>query len=181
MTISRRNKPLPSHLRMIAFFNSRWNEITKVIDYNDSWEKTIPPHAEAKKYPSMRQYSYTSLGQAIKYSDVKALLPREEAKTMDDHGRKVIFIGTMLGTVVVFWDTCTNDQRLIVQYGKRITQCRLIESTLVDSGIALHMLIGGKRKTYDDKSFFEKPNIGEHIEFVYKCLSEAKISPESKT
>ena len=67
------------------YFNDMFNEISKEIPFNTNWSN------------GTGYFDY-----AVHGSEAVVLEPGEYAKSVDDHDRKIIFLGTDLGLVVIF-------------------------------------------------------------------------------
>lgn len=68
-------------------FSNTYDKISKVIEYNPSWEN------------NSESSSFISFNSSV---DLITLVPGELAKSISSSGHRLIFIGTRFGTIVVF-------------------------------------------------------------------------------
>lgn len=85
-----------------------------------------------------------------------ALRPGELAKSVDDHGRKIILIGTRYGTVAVFQLCCDSLSQIGKSLPDEVDCLRVIDTTGPLDSANILALLGGK----------DCSNIGEFLEFL---------------
>jgi hypothetical protein len=137
----------------VLFYN-KFNSITKVIEFDPRWNNDT---------------GYFDLAVEMKGDGgpeiVISLKPGEMAKCVSPDDRKMIFVGTDLGTCVVF-QRYSGDSSILVTNQVRL----LANSGFIENGAltydALKRIIGGR--------YFEEPNIGIKIANIKRCLEMAK-------
>jgi len=99
----------------VLYFNEHWNEIADVIDYNDEWE-SIKHFTTIKVKPENK----ITIEKCVQHDDVKQISPGKLVKSISDSGRRIIFIGTRLGPIVLYTESnirnvsgvrCVSDSR----------------------------------------------------------------------
>lgn len=158
------------------FFIKRWNEIEDVVDYNPDWERKIRPlksvHLRVvrtgKVIPRTPPEFETSLDDVVDRPDAPAVGFGRVVKTMDDHGRRVIFVGTRLGLAVVY-----EHGGVRAKYSKRLEETNLVPFWYITSDVLkLANLIGGTLP--DGDGFIQFSNLGLSFETAYRLMNEPK-------
>jgi hypothetical protein len=156
------------------FFTERWNEITDVLDYDPHWEKPYSPKIvmSADKYNDIN-YSMAGIhdDQALKDFAIGRV-----AKTMDDLGRKFIFVGTRLGLAVMY--VVSKDPRgnhIACSFNKAIFTSGLRPPMWSFSDFA--RIIGNPNGTVKSPTGTVYRNMGEWMELTMKMLNDSAYRP----
>ena len=97
-------------------FTKIFNHITNLVDFDSGWENGTGYFNGA-------------------VSSVK-LATGEMAKSQDPKGRKIVFIGTRYGTIVVF-QRYTAEERLVMNVPAQIRQLFIIDNMMEDNTFCL--------------------------------------------
>jgi hypothetical protein len=127
---------------------TKFNAIAKELPYNPAW-------ANGTGY----------FNNAISGPSAVTLAIGEEAKSVDEHGRKLLFFGTRLGPVCIFERHSDRKDVIVSNTGRKFLGTEFIErGNISDSN--LHVLLGHNYEGQVD-------NIGFYIERLAKKLNES--------
>lgn len=164
-----------------AFFHRRWNEVKEYIDYNPDWERPKAPlnvvslKVDQRGLVSKREIPEhpTSLDGAVYHPDVVGLEPGKVVRTMDDHGRRLLFVGTRLGPALVY-----DNGGARVVYHKRLGSTQLMPVVFITSSeIAIANVLGGNVFDHSGNGIMYS-NIGEKLEITYRLMTEPDFNPD---
>jgi hypothetical protein len=136
-----------------ALFDNKFDSIEKVIEFNHEWD-------------SGTGYFYAAvetIGNGEQEIAV-SLKPGEMAKCTSQDGRKMIFVGTPLGTCVVFQRYSNDSGTLVANQAISLRKAGLIENGALTYD-AIQRIIGGE---------YTGDNIGETIARIRWCLDATK-------
>jgi hypothetical protein len=140
-----------------ALFDKKFNSITNVVEFNNEWN-------------SDTGYFYTAveiIGDG-KPEIAVSLKHGEMAKCTSQDGRKMIFVGTDLGTCLVFQKYIGSSDVLVTNQARFLASSGFIENGILTYD-GLKRIVGGE--------YSNEPNIGVTIANVKRCfiLAEAII------
>lgn len=169
-------KIMPRDQAHFKFFMERWDQIVDVVDYNQEWEKPISPKHRQRRAAELLPYTLSDIDKDV---FLTSLRPGVVVKTMDDHGRKIILVGTRLGPVAVY-PACVDASMtyLAVSYSRAILSAYIFYTFQRDYD-PLYTIGGSKEAANEEEgevvSFY---NIGERIELMTKMLNDPSFRPE---
>jgi len=141
-----------------ALFDAKFDSIQNVILLNKNW---------------VNQTGYFDY--AVRLIELKE---GEEAKSADQWGRKLIFIGTAFGTTVVFQRfTCKSDV-LCWNATRELEKFMCMDHSHIDEWAAQYIL-GSVELSWDNTH--EQMNIGERIKTQIKQISENLVKSFDET
>lgn len=171
--------------RMNDLVARRWNEIARTIAFKDSWKTPLKlskeVHARNIAQAKASEFGAFSINfdlrEALNDPEVKALQPGDCAKSVDKEGRKMIFVGTSLGPVLVHdgsfdpkkphYMAVTNAVLAMAGFAVRTTSLRHMSD-----------IIGVTETTYEETPYITF-NIGERMEEVYKMMAYPDYRPNT--
>jgi hypothetical protein len=151
-----------------ALFDNKFNSITNVVEFNSKW-------SNGRGYFNANWNNYrlyfNAAVEAIDDSELGIALilkPGVMAKCISPDDRKMIFVGTDLGTCLVFQKYSGSSDTLITNQARFLASSGFIENGPL-SYDALKRIVGGE--------YFDEPNIGITIANVKRCfvLAEAIV------
>jgi hypothetical protein len=178
--------PMPNKKKDIsAFFNRRWLEITDVIDYDPEWE--ILESAPLQKIRTQRGEIPCGFHNAYKDPVLNQLSIGQVVKSMDDHGRRFIFVMTRLGLVMAYVSSIKpNGDSVTVKSFSAVVSAGFVSnptfypryaSELAEI-IGSPLTIGIKRGTQvQDPRIFR--NIGQWMEGSLRMLTDPSYRPRN--
>jgi hypothetical protein len=137
-----------------TLFDNKFNSITSVVEFNPDWNNGTG-------------YFDASV-QLIENGEPEIAVsfkPGEMAKSISPNNRKMIFVGTDLGTCVVFQRYSNDSGTLVTNQARSLRKAGFIENGALTYD-ALKRIIGGR--------YFDEPNIGATIARVRWCLEAVK-------
>jgi hypothetical protein len=137
-----------------TLFDNKFNSITNVVEFNNEWNNGT----------GYFDASVQLIGDGEPEIAV-VLESGEMAKCISPNDRKMIFVGTPLGTCVVFQRYSGSSEVLVTNQTRSLRKAGFIENGAL-SYDALKRIIGGR--------YFDEPNIGATIARVKWCLDAAK-------
>jgi hypothetical protein len=137
-----------------ALFNNRFDSITNVVEFNPVW------YSDEGYFDAA-----VNLMEDGEQEIAVMLEPGEMAKCISSDHQKMIFVGTDLGTCVVFQKYSSSFDILIVNQARLLANSGFIENGAL-SYDALKRIVGGE--------YFDEPNIGMRIANVRRCFEIAK-------
>lgn len=156
------------------YFFRRWNEVITTIEYSEEWEIPKTPQQLSEKEEAKRIPYH--LGGAHHDEHVKALRPGEVARAMDDHGRKIILVGTRFGTVLIYpRNRFGFDMDLGGVFPERLVKAGVEYS--VSTAAKLGQVIGGGYYLVNENNPTIFRNIGERIELIARVYNDPDFKP----
>jgi hypothetical protein len=137
-----------------TLFDNKFNSITSVVEFNPDWNNGT----------GYFDASVQLIGDGEPEIAV-VLEPGKMAKCISPNNRKMIFVGTPLGTCVVFQRYSGSSDVLVTNQARSLRKAGLIENGALTYD-ALKCIVGGKS--------LNEPNIGATIAHVRWCLDAAK-------
>jgi hypothetical protein len=137
-----------------VLFDNKFNSITTVIEFNPEWSNGTKYFDAAVE---MKCNGEPEIAVSLK--------PGEMAKCTSQDGHKMIFVGTDLGTCVVFQRYRSTSHVLITNQARFLASSGFIENDILTYD-GLKRIVGGKSSN--------EPNIGVTIANIRRCFESAK-------
>jgi hypothetical protein len=137
-----------------VLFDKKYDSITTVIEFNPEWSNGTKYFDAAVE---MKCDGKPEIAVSLK--------PGEMAKCVSKDGQKMIFVGTDLGTCVVFQRYRNTSHVLITSQARFLASSGFIENDILTYD-GLKRIVGGKSTS--------EPNIGVTIANIRRCFESAK-------
>lgn len=132
-----------------VLFNHAWSVCDKVCTFSPHWSDPMTGY----------------LGHAVNGEHAIMIDIGEVVACKDDTGRKMLFVGTPLGAIVVFHRVAGNENVHVINMAPALVKARIPGLSNNLSYDTMNFVLGSKR--------FQEANIGEWLQNLYKMMQVA--------